>query len=192
MTALLLAFVALALLCLGVGLNHVQARLGLLETMLNEGLPPGHGVASTTNDANPAMRTELLSTGVHLFASRRCHACRRLMQNLGNDTLRVDAQLHIHYIDVPQSSAVDLASSLGAQLHTNAQELAAQVGADPLPYTIAVGAHDLVAGAVTPTVAQVARTARDGGIGAQLTTLASAEDASLATAAPRRTKGTAT
>ena len=59
--------------------------------------------------------------------------------------MTVDAAMHLRYVDRPRPIAGKAAETVGAQLHTQQMELAGQAGADPLPYTVAIGAHGLVA-----------------------------------------------
>jgi len=154
---------AAAMAGVAVVLNHCYARVALVELALNEGLPPGHRATTVTTSAaiDPA---EVLAAGVHVFLSRNCHACQRLIDELSLQDLVIDASIHLHYVDRPRPIASTTAETLGASLYVHQSELAGQVGADPLPYTIAIGDHDLVGRSVTPTVAQIAVTARDAGI----------------------------
>lgn len=168
-TGELAVVLAVALGGLAIVLNHVYARLALVELALNEGLPPGyqpmHGATALVSpDGGQTRVPDLLSPGIHVFLSRNCHACQRLIDELDQIELRHDSSLHLHYVDRPRPIATAAADRQRAELHADQAELAAFVDADPLPYTIAVGAHALVSRAVTPTVAQVLAAARDGGI----------------------------
>lgn len=163
--ALTLAFVLL-----GVVLNHVYARLALVELTLNEGLPPGYegisgepGADAASSITRPALAA-LLAPGVHIFASRNCHACQRLLDELDAVELQLPAELHLRYVDRPRPLATSVAQAQGATLHADQQELATRVAADPLPYTIVIGEQSLVGRSVTPTVALVLETARNAGI----------------------------
>ena len=156
------AFAGLALV-----LNHCYARLALVELTLNEGLPPGHqpteAIAglTTTESVEPA---SALAGGLHVFLSRSCHACQRLIDEFESVDIELDAPLHLRYIDRPRPIAVSVAARHRAELHDHEAELVAQIGADPLPYTVGIGTAGLVSRAVTPTLAQVLHTARDAGI----------------------------
>lgn len=165
-TAALVIVVAVALAGLAAVLNQVMARLALVEVALTEGLPPGHGVATEAPAATNAIEPgAALGRGVHVFLSRSCHACQRLVDELGHRRPGIDAALTLRYVDRPRPLARDLADQLHAALHTDERELAHAVGADPLPYTIAVGDHGLVDRSVSPTVHDIATTARNAGIG---------------------------
>jgi hypothetical protein len=159
-----------ALAGLAVVLNHCYARLALVELTLNEGLPPGHQNAPVEQLATSLGRsqsneaTTLLGSGVHIFLSRNCHACQRLIDEFDETPISVNSDLHLHYVDRPRPIAASAAANAGAELHEQHNELAIRVGADPLPYTVAVGLHGLLAQAVTPTIGQVVVTARDAGI----------------------------
>jgi hypothetical protein len=106
----------------------------------------------------------LLGPGVHVFLSRNCHACQRLVDEFAQTSMTIAATFHLRYVDRPRPIASQAAANVGAKLHSHQVELAAQTGADPLPYTVAVGSHGLVASAITPTVPQVMVTARNAGI----------------------------
>lgn len=178
MTVAALSLVLLAaLVLLAVVLNHSQARLALVELTLNEGLPPGHGqrvppdvVRRQPQVGEPGESAEALETGVHIFLSRNCHACQRLIEELRHADVDLDAPLNLRYVDRPRPIASAAADHLGATLHDHQNELASGVGADPLPFTIAVGPHRLASRAVTPTVGQVLHAARDAGIRAGAST----------------------
>jgi hypothetical protein len=151
---------------LAVVLNHCYARLAFVELALNEGLPPGHQPADSLmrNDTSTASEPRsALPDGIHVFLSRNCHACQRLIDELDQCDLTLDATLYLRYIDRPRPIASSAADRHGASLHHHEAEVAARLGADPLPYTIVIGAHDLVSQAVTPTVPQVLTAARDAG-----------------------------
>ena len=154
---------------LAVALNHCYARLALVELALNEGLPPGHqpavlGDRAAVEASSSEAVAELLDAGIHVFLSRNCHACQRLVEELGDVQLQHGAALHLRYIDRPRPVAAEVATLHDAELHGGQAEVAATVGADPLPFTVAVGDHALVSRSVTPTVTQLVATARDGGI----------------------------
>ena len=154
---------------LAVALNHCYARLALVELTLNEGLPPGHqpsvpGDRAAADAIGSQDVAGLLDAGIHVFLSRNCHACQRLVEELGHVELQHDTALHLRYIDRPRPVASEVASRQDAGLHVEQAEVAAIVGADPLPFTVAVGDHALVSRSVTPTVVQLVATARDGGI----------------------------
>lgn len=167
--AVLAIVLAVALAGLAVVLNHCHARLALVELALNEGLPPGYqstplATAAPVNPPTAARTTQILGAGVHVFLSRNCHACQRLVDEFDQTPVQVGAELHLHYVDRPRPIAASAAARAGATLHEQQTEIASTVGADPLPYTVAVGAHGLVAQAVTPTIGQVSVAARDAGI----------------------------
>lgn len=165
--AVLSLVLAVALTGIAIVLNHCYARVALVELALNEGLPPGHQHTPITRAATVASQhkaTEILEPGLHVFLSRNCHACQRLIDELSSYELVVDAPLHIRYQDRPRPIAASTAERLGASLVGHQAELLTRLGADPLPYTIAIGNHALVARAVTPTVTQLIATARDAGI----------------------------
>lgn len=148
-------------------LNHLQARLALIELTLNEGLPPGHqggatSGASATFQADRAL--ELLGPGVHVFLSRSCHACQRLVEELEGRRLILDADLHLRYVDRPRPIARTVAEDLGAALHVEQLAIVDALGVDPLPHTVAVGRDGLATHRVTPASAQIADAARDAGI----------------------------
>lgn len=152
---------------LAIVLNHCYARLALVELALNEGLPPGHQPTDNLamNDTSTAIEPRYaLPDGIHVFLSRNCHACQRLIDELDQCDLTLGAELHLRYVDRPRPIASSAADRHGASLHDNEADIAARLGADPLPYTIAIGAHDLVSQAVTPTVPQVLTAARDAGL----------------------------
>jgi len=162
--AVLAVVLAVAFMGIAVVLNHTHARLALVELALNEGLPPGHQVPTPSAPQITADVAGLLGPGVHVFLSRNCHACQRLVDEFEQTSVTVDATLHLRYVDRPRPIASQAAANVGAELHTHQVELAAQAGADPLPYTVAVGSHGLIASTVTPTVPKVMVTARDAGI----------------------------
>lgn len=159
--------IAVALGVLAVVVNQIQARLALVEVTLTEGLPPGHRIAAssaTTGAAALVPAQDVLSPGVHIFVSRSCHACQRLVEEMEHAWRPIDAAVSLRYVDRPRPFARELASQLGLASTEHDRDMASAVGADPLPYTIAVGDHDLVARNVTPTVHQVQDTARDAGL----------------------------
>ena len=166
--AVLLIVLGAASALFAVVLNHIYARLALVELTLNEGLPPGHEVttsaATGTATVTSAEVAALLPAGIHIFASRNCHACQRLLDELDRVQLAVDADLHLHYVDRPRPLAQHVADRQRATLHSHHDEVAERAGADPLPYTIAIGTESLVSRAVSPTVAQVLETVRNAGI----------------------------
>lgn len=169
--ATLAGFALVAVALLAVALNHCHARLALIELALNEGLPPGyeHGPVPIGNGAvSSTDAARALSAGVHIFLSRNCHACQRLIDELDQVTLDVDGPLHLRYVDRPRPIAAVAAENHGAELHDHDHDTAQRVRADPLPFTIAVGDHDLTSRAVTPTVHQVVIVARDAGIRAEM------------------------
>jgi len=164
-TPLLLALaLVVGLGLLAISLNHVYARLALVELALNEGLPPGH--QQEAYEAVPP-DTAALVDGVHVFLSRGCHACQRLIKELASTKLLLGAQLHLHYIDRARPVAHEAATALRATIDEHQAELTKSVGADPLPYTIAVGEHRLVSRAVTPTIDVLLAATRDAGISAE-------------------------
>lgn len=162
--AVLAIALAIAFMAIAVALNHCHARLALIELTLNEGLPPGHQLPAVTTPVPSADVAALLGEGVHVFLSRNCHACQRLLDELSQTALTTQSPLHLRYIDRPRPRANDVAEHVDAALHSHQVELAQQAAADPLPYTVAIGTHGLVAGAVTPTVPQILVAARDAGI----------------------------
>lgn len=164
MTVALAAALLVTLAVLAVSLNHVAARLSLIEVALNEGLPPGHEIVGVPETIiSPEETAALLGPGIHLFLSRGCHACMRLIDELAHTALSAPVDLHLRYIDRPRPIAETVAARSNARLHAHEGDLAAQVGADPLPYTIVIGANQLQARGVSPTQAQVVSLARDAG-----------------------------
>jgi hypothetical protein len=168
-TAALCLILAGASALIALVLNHIYARLALVELTLNEGLPPGyeivgHDAALQAVAISSADVASLLTSGVHVFASRNCHACQRLLDELDVVDLDVDGELHLHYVDRPRPLAKTVVEHQGATLHSHHDEIAQRTGADPLPYTIAVGPESLVSRAVSPTVAAVVETARNAGV----------------------------
>lgn len=163
--ALLAIVLAGALGGIAVVLNHCYARVALIELALNEGLPPGHARSPAVAGPVPGRSaSDVLEAGLHVFLSRNCHACQRLIDELDQHQPSVAAPIHIRYVDKPRPIAAEAAEKLGATLVTHQMELAEQLGADPLPFTIAIGSHSLVTRAVTPTVAQMMSTARGAGL----------------------------
>ena len=163
----LVLVVVASLALLGVVLNQVQARLALLEVALNEGLPPGHRVSAPTPSgrslgASPDDVASVLGLGVHVFLSRSCHACQRLVAELDERPFDLDG-LQFRFVDRPRPVVTEIAAANGAALALHQDELARSVDADPLPYTIAVGDHRLVARGVTPTRADVLALCRQAG-----------------------------
>jgi hypothetical protein len=157
---------AAALVLLGIVLNHVYARVALVEIALNEGLPPGHQrvtASSLTVAVAPTTVAARLGRGVHIFLSRSCHACQRLIEELEGANLSVGLPIAFHYVDRPRPIARSVATTLGASLSVDEAELATEMLADPLPYTIGIGDHGLVTRGVTPTLRQVLDVARDAG-----------------------------
>lgn len=157
---------------LAVALNHLHARVALVELSLNEGLPPGFEALHYRHVAESRLRPadvgDILDAGVHVFLSRSCLACQRLVSELGAINLAVSASLHLHYVDRPRPEARLAAERNQAELHSSQLDLSQRVGADPLPFTVAVGPHGLVGRAVTPTADQLLLTARNAGIEARL------------------------
>ncbi|MEM7092879.1 MAG: hypothetical protein AAF567_07745 [Actinomycetota bacterium] len=166
--AMLVIVVGASLAGLAVALNQALARLALVEVTLSEGLPPGHASLEAAVRQGPeptaAQSAALLERGLHVFLSRSCHACQRLVDELAVRHLDTAVPVALHYVDRPRPLSREVASHLGATLAEEQAELAHAVGADPLPYTIAVGEHGLITRSVTPTVALIADTARDAGI----------------------------
>lgn len=175
MSVAFLSVVSLAaLVALSVVLNHCQARLALIELTLNEGLPPGHDPAAAaapgSGSAAQLLRGEHeegLDAGVHVFLSRNCHACMRLVEEFAHAQVELAAPVHLRHVDRPRPIAASAAERVGASLHDHQRDLADRVGADPLPYTVAIGPHGLVSRAVTPTIGQIVLAARDAGIAAR-------------------------
>lgn len=158
--------VAGALAVLAIVVNQLQARIGLVEVTLTEGLPPGYDpiqapVAPTTTRLTPQ---DVLSPGIHVFVSRGCHACQRLVEEMEHAWRPLAVATSLRYVDRPRPFARALADQLDIQSIEHDAELAAGVGADPLPYTIVVGDHGLVARSVTPTVKLIHATARNAGL----------------------------
>ena len=91
--AMLALVLAGALAGLAIVLNHCHARLALVELTLNEGLPPGHQntptelLASSFGQSQSREITTLLGSGVHIFLSRNCHACQRLIDEFDETTV---------------------------------------------------------------------------------------------------------
>lgn len=166
--AALALLLAGALVGLAVVLNHCYARVALVELALNEGLPPGHSTQLPTSVATQSPVEAGLSPGVHVFLSRNCHACQRLLDELDAGEVSFAAPLSLHYVDRPRPQAAGAASKLGATLHDRRADLVRSVGADPLPYTIAIGRHGLIGRMVTPTLRHMQDTARDAGIVSEL------------------------
>ncbi len=162
-----LLIVAVALAVLAVVVNQMQARLALVEVTLTEGLPPGHQApvgAGSGHVVDQASAADLLAPGVHIFVSRSCHACQRLVEEMEHAWRPLDGPVSLRYVDRPRPFARLVADRLGLASTEHDSELAAKIGADPLPYTIALGDHGLVARSVTPTVHLVQDTARDAGL----------------------------
>ena len=158
--------IAAALAVLAIVVNQLQARIGLLEVTLTEGLPPGHQPVAGSVELSPTQLApeDVLSPGVHIFVSRSCHACQRLVEEMEHAWKPIAAPTSLRYVDRPRPFARTLADGLGLASIEHDSELASGVGADPLPYTIVVGDHGLVARSVTPTVQLVRATARDAGL----------------------------
>jgi len=156
---------------IAVTLNHCYARLAIIELTFNEGLPPGYERNQTSRgSAVPSQQvSEHLGEGLHVFLSRSCHACQRLIQELDQSTLEVAAPLHLRYVDRPRPIASSAAMRNGAELHTHDVARSQAVDADPLPYAIAVGDHDLLSRGVVPSLADLLTIARDAGIAAKHT-----------------------
>lgn len=162
---LVVLFVALA--AMAVVLNQIQARLALVEVTLNEGLPPGYETASFDRGAtpiDPSQVVKALGPGLHVFVSRTCHACQRLIDGLDHVGLVTPANVTLHAVDRPRPTTRSVAEALGATLIEDQAETAARVAADPLPHAIAVGAHGLIARGPVPTVDHLRSIALDGGI----------------------------
>lgn len=172
--ALLAIALGVALAAIAVVLNHTYARLAVVELTLNEGLPPGFSPepvgAADKSAASPADIARRLKPGVHIFLSRNCVACQRLIDELDQTTVATDAPLHLRYVDRPRPIAQSAAQRQGAHLFEHEAELAQSVGADPLPYVVAIGDHGLLATSVSPTVALILSAARNAGIAAAVNT----------------------
>lgn len=171
MTGVLALALLVGLGLLGVALNHIAARISLVEVIFNEGLPPGHEVVGRSavagRVAEPSEIEALLGPGVHVFLSRSCHACMRLIDELNTAPLpagTAETALHLRYIDRPRPIAQSAAEQSGASLHAHQGDLSAQVGADPLPYAIVVGSSQSQARGVSPSRKQVVALARDAGL----------------------------
>ena len=167
--ATLAVALVVAAILFAVVLNHCYARLALVELTLNEGLPPGYEspVQSTTSrsQTTPVMDPAAsLEPGVHIFVSRSCHACQRLLDELDQSSMVTSASIHLRSVDRPRPLAASVADQMNATLHEHQAELAAGLAADPLPYAIAMGDHGLLSRSVVPTLAQIVGVARDAGI----------------------------
>jgi hypothetical protein len=158
----LVLVLATALGGLGVVLNHAYARLALVELTLNEGLPPG--LEQSASSAGRASGPANVDSGVHIFLSRSCHACQRLIEELAETTLVSDRPIHFRYLDRPRPIARSAADRSSATLVTSDVETARSLGADPLPYSVIVGDHGATSHGVTPTATQVIALARDAGV----------------------------
>lgn len=161
---LLVALVAAALGIVALVLNQVQARLGLVELTLNDGWPPGHAPTNEAHATAPSVDPHAaLEPGLHVFLSRGCHACQRLVDELAER--RIPATVpNFHYVDRARASTRALATAWNAELVEGERELAAALGADPLPYAIGVGPHGLVARSVVPTSSSLIGVARSAGL----------------------------
>lgn len=149
--------------------NYLSARVGVVETTLNEGLPPGHGptdavVAPRSTAFDQQRAVQLLDVGLHLFLSRGCYACMRLLGELERTHLGV-VEFTMRYVDRPRPIAHEVARFQQAELLANQHDLIETLGIDPLPHVIAIGPHGLVAHAATPTIHAVSEVARNAGLG---------------------------
>lgn len=163
--ALLACALAVGVALIAVVINQAQARLGLIEVTLNEGLPPGHERPDLSPTAVALVEpAAALGPGAHVFLSRSCHACQRLVDELSSSPRLEDLDLVLHFVDRPRPIARQVAADQEAIIHEHQSELAAAVGADPLPFTVAVGPHELVSRAVTPTRRSILETARNAGL----------------------------
>lgn len=154
---------------LAVALNHLQARIGLIELALNDGLPPGYErslrtPATASFSAERAQR--VLDDGVHVFLSRTCVACQRLLDEIDRRGFELQPRvaIELHYVDRPRPRAREVAARLGAELHEREHDAVKEIGIDPLPHTVAIGAHGLVAHGVSPTIDDARAVARNAGI----------------------------
>ena len=165
-TGALTIVLAVGLSGLALVINHLQARLALVEVTLNEGLPPGHEVSSTEPPMafDPDGARALLGRGVHIFLSRGCHACQRLLDELDDRGLDLGGPVHLRYVDRPRPLAETVARHVGAELHARQPDIVRRLGIDPLPHTVVVGADGLLTHATTPNVPAVVEAARGAGI----------------------------
>jgi hypothetical protein len=165
--SLLVVVVACALAIVALVFNQVQARLGLVELTLNDGWPPGHAPTDTSRvDVATIDPQQALAPGLHLFLSRGCHACQRLIDELADGHPPAHPTT-FHYVDRPRPTSRALADAWAAQLLESERELAQSLGADPLPYAIAVGPHGLVARSVAPTRSTLVEVAGNAGLNNQ-------------------------
>ncbi len=154
---------------LAYALNHMLARVALVEVALNEGLPPGFETAPSSLAFDFQAAAATLAGGLHLFLSRSCHACQSLVDELGADHTAVgDLPVVVHHIGVPRDGTIKLVDLLGAGLELDQLATASRLGIDPLPHAIAIGPKGLIAHGAVPTTADLDRVARDGGLFAAL------------------------
>ena len=162
--AILIVLVAGALAIAALVLNQVQARIGLVELTLNDGWPPGHAPSDLNGQRAPTIDArQALQPGLHLFLSRSCHACQRLVDDLAAGSPPA-ATPTFHYVDRARPTSRLLAQAWNVALVEGERELAQTVGADPLPYAIAIGNHGLIARSVAPTPAALNAVARNAGL----------------------------
>lgn len=161
--------VAAGLGLLSIALNHCYARLALVELALNEGLPPGFQPSEGAGPVSPgpASLHDVMAPGVHVFLSRNCHACQRLVEELASTKLAVDGDVFLQYVDRPRPIATAAATHQGAELQVDQGDLSVLAGADPLPFTVAIGPHGLISRSVSPAMSQILQAARDAGMQAR-------------------------
>lgn len=161
----------LAVLAIGAGLgglavvvNHMIARLGLIEVVLNEGLPPGYEANAPNAGPDPITSRRSLDQGIHVFLSQRCHGCRRLVTELAERQISGATPISFYLVDHARRwDPADTLARLGS-VAIDQKELADRVGADPLPYAVAIGPDGLVAGGVLPAADKVGELARHCGL----------------------------
>lgn len=145
--------VAVALLGIFVVMQQVLSRVMYLEVALSQGVPAGTGVAvalSPTPPSGEGFATDragdvLPSDAVVVFASATCTTCIRLVDDLGDPNLVVDAPLHVYFDREAPSVARGLSGSVSVIDH--AEHIIDGCNTPALPYGIimrggAVAAHD--------------------------------------------------
>lgn len=155
-TALLTTLVGLG--CIGWGLNNLFARVALVEVMLNEGLPPGLGIRTgiTSAAAFDPVEAADLGEGIHIFVSRSCSGCKRLLADLARSRAEFgDHDVFVHYLGRAGHADKQAAYSFATQVEENTASLAASIGATPVPHTLVVADSKLLARSVTSSAAAV-------------------------------------
>jgi hypothetical protein len=144
MSAVALAFVLLASLgLLAVSLNHLLARVGIIELALSQGYPRNAAPSAPAEQQTPgfdavAAADALPADSLNLFVSATCVSCARLVDDLAAPELILPFDLNLHFSEHRSPLARH------GTVHENQAPLFARLAVPATPYAV-----ELVDGSVS-------------------------------------------